>query len=383
MKKILFIGHEAERTGAPIILLHLLRWLAKNRSDLEIDLLLLRDGDLRTSYEKVAQVYVLPSRRLPKIVLRGLRYIRRRLGIRQRPKTADLAPFSTQYDLVIGNTVGSLDHLELFKRRGNRTICWLHEMRSVIDSFYPERARFLRVSTSVDRFVVPSRAVETVLREYGVTAPADVIHAFSALKPLDADAAVCVRASLGIPGRAFVVGGSGTVSVRKGTDLFLRIAAKLSPVIGDIYFVWVGGPAEPPDVEVGRVMSETGSAIKGRVIMTGMQPDPGNFFANMDVFALTSREDPFPLVCLEAAGLGKPVVCFENAGGMPEFVGDDAGSIVPFGDIDAFAERIAMYYRDRRALVAAGSAARRKVETKFSLNTSCEKMAQLIDKISA
>ncbi|HEX8833654.1 MAG TPA: hypothetical protein VF719_05610, partial [Abditibacteriaceae bacterium] len=53
-KRILFISHAATRTGAPMMLLHLLRWLAEN-SDFECDLLLLRGGPLESEFYKVTR----------------------------------------------------------------------------------------------------------------------------------------------------------------------------------------------------------------------------------------------------------------------------------------------------------------------------------------
>src|ERR1700704_1052659 len=41
--RVLFIGHEATRTGAPLMLLHLLRWLRDN-TDIDFDLLIRSDG---------------------------------------------------------------------------------------------------------------------------------------------------------------------------------------------------------------------------------------------------------------------------------------------------------------------------------------------------
>jgi glycosyltransferase involved in cell wall biosynthesis len=373
MKRILFIGHEAGRTGAPIVLLHLLRWIGKHRPEFDVELLLLRDGDLRPEYEEVANLYVVPAERQPEIVRRGLRYLRRRFGVRKRLRIPDLEPFRSDYDLVVGNTVGSLDHLEYFKSRGLRAMCWLHEMRSVIDSFFPEPGRFREVSDSVDSFAVASRAVEKVLREFGVDKPVEIIPEFSELRPVDKDRCKEIRESLGIPASAFVVGGSGTASRRKGTDLFLEIAESLTTSIDDIYFLWVGGGPESSGY-----LSEIERKGLRRVFITGAQTDPENFFANMDVFALTSREDPFPLVCLEAASLAKPVICFEDAGGMPVFVGDDAGAVIPFGDVDAFAEKIHEYYHDRRRFTDAGEAAHRKVTNEFSLDVSCRKISDLI-----
>jgi glycosyltransferase involved in cell wall biosynthesis len=58
------------------------------------------------------------------------------------------------------------------------------------------------------------------------------------------------------------------------------------------------------------------------------------YFAAFDVFALVSREDPFPVVCLEAASLGKPIVCFNSSDGEKEFVENDCGFVVPDLDIE-------------------------------------------------
>lgn len=51
-----------------------------------------------------------------------------------------------------------------------------------------------------------------------------------------------------------------------------------------------------------------------------------------DVFALTSREDPFPLVALECAARAKPIVTYRN-GGTPELL-VAAGPEAALGVID-------------------------------------------------
>ena len=60
----------------------------------------------------------------------------------------------------------------------------------------------------------------------------------------------------------------------------------------------------------------------------------------MDVFALTSREDPFPLVMLEAAAAGVPLVCFAGGGGAPEFVQPDAGHVAAYLDVAGMAAAV-------------------------------------------
>lgn len=378
-KKILFIGHEASRTGAPIVLLHLLRWIKENSSGLEADLLLLRDGELKAQYSKVSNVYVLPERpRDPSLIWRAGNYLKKKAG--RLPNFPRLAPFSTDYDAVVGNTVVTLDYLGYFCRRGVPTLCWIHELDFIVRSFFTDE-RFRELSENADQFIVVSKAVESMLRNRGIEKTTHLIYGFPP-SPTTGDVDVgAVKRELGIPANAFVVGGSGTFEWKKGIDLFLQIAERTT-VSKNIYFVWVGGNLDPADPNFRSIDYDFRRLRqKERVIFTGAVEDTQKYFATFNVFALTSREDPFPLVGLEAASLGKPVICFENAGGMPEFVETDAGCVVPYGDVEAFSERIRDYAGAPDVLAAAGESARVKANTRFSQETACKRFCDIISNL--
>jgi glycosyltransferase involved in cell wall biosynthesis len=62
------------------------------------------------------------------------------------------------------------------------------------------------------------------------------------------------------------------------------------------------------------------------------------WYSAADVFALTSREDPFPTVVLEAISAGLAVVAFAGSGGAAELITDiGAGIAVSMHDTEAFA----------------------------------------------
>jgi glycosyltransferase involved in cell wall biosynthesis len=93
---------------------------------------------------------------------------------------------------------------------------------------------------------------------------------------------------------------------------------------------------------------------------------------------LTSREDPYPVGCLEAAALEKPIVCFANAGGASEFLEEDCGFVVPYLDVPAMADRIVSLIdsADRRRTM--GTAARRKVTERHDVSRAAPRIADII-----
>jgi glycosyltransferase involved in cell wall biosynthesis len=58
------------------------------------------------------------------------------------------------------------------------------------------------------------------------------------------------------------------------------------------------------------------------------------------MYALTSREDPFPSVVLEAMEAGLAVVGFDGTGGCATLISRAGGRIVGAGDIGAFANAL-------------------------------------------
>ena len=81
-------------------------------------------------------------------------------------------------------------------------------------------------------------------------------------------------------------------------------------------------------------------ALEDRVHFVGNKPNPLDYSSLFGVFALVSREDAFPLVMLEAASLGKPIVCFADSGGATEFVNNSCGFVVPYLGIEAMAAKV-------------------------------------------
>jgi hypothetical protein len=99
-------------------------------------------------------------------------------------------------------------------------------------------------------------------------------------------------------------------------------------------------------------------ALKDRFIFPGLQSDTEVFYGGADVFALTSREDPFPSVVLEAMDAGLPVVGFENAGGFISLLNEGCGVLVEKDNAAAFGTAVAslLAQPDQRLIVGARGA---------------------------
>src|SRR5690606_20540107 len=72
--------------------------------------------------------------------------------------------------------------------------------------------------------------------------------------------------------------------------------------------------------------------------------DPIKYFREFDIFLLPSREDPFPLVAIEAGMLGLPIICFEGVTGTAEILLNGGGKIIPYMDIIAMGKAVIHYY---------------------------------------
>lgn len=358
-----------------MVLLHLLRWIKSNRPEWRIDILLMNGGRLEPEYRALGSVFFMKPFRPDYLFGTLEQRLRRRFGYPKRIERTDLPPKVLHpYDVVLGNTIVTLPVLEYFGRSGSRTIAWLHEMERLILDHYAPRA-FRRLCNSVDQLILASKKAATVIDRFSIKTPYTIVYDFSAVPKLDELETV----DLQMPDNAFVVLGCGTVEPRKGVHLFVEIADRLTKQYSDIYFVWVGGWRSESD-EYGSTQRSS-VAKNDRFIFTGQKRNLSPYFQRADVFALTSLEDSFPLVCLEAASYGKPVICFDDAGGMPEFVGDDCGFVVSYENVDEFAQRIIRLHGDAELRLRLGENASAKVNSRHGVDHSCGQIAAVVEKL--
>lgn len=383
-KKILFLNHSASLTGAGILLLHLARWLKEN-TDLDIEVLSNGNGPLNDHFR---QIY-------PTKVWRGRSYFLkaapRRLAAVIRPKieTLHLKAFLgyKHYDLVYANSAATAHFVAVLEGCYKALLWHIHELPYVLEVL-PGRPRLGQLFPKASRFIAVSQAVlKSISETFGVpTSRVDLIHEFVPLRDLASSERQNKRgrilAALGWPMDSFVIGGCGTPGWRKGTDLFVQIGREILNREGceNVYLLWVGGSDRVEDDTLAFDFDARLMGLGHHFSRVPTTPDVDDYYCAMDAFALTSREDPFPLVMLEAGMHRLPVVCFADSGGGPEYVADDAGFVARYLDVNGFANHLLRLRSTPTLRHELGEAGRAKVETRYTIKVQGPKLLESIEK---
>ena len=236
------------------------------------------------------------------------------------------------------------------------------------------RARFLRAAAArlVDRFVAVSADTAEAARAGRECRPGalQVIEngvRLEAFAP-DPESRAEVRAELGIPAAAWVVGTVGRAAAPKNQALLLRAAA---PLLGpDRRLVIVGdGPL------LGELRRQAGGSDFAHLL--GARLDVPRLLCAFDVFALSSITEGLPLVICEAMATALPIVA-TAVGGVAALIDDGrTGLLVPSGDETALRDALAGLAADRDRARELGARARETALARHSIERVAREYAGL------
>jgi glycosyltransferase involved in cell wall biosynthesis len=383
-KKVLFISHDASRTGAPIIFLNFLEWF-KNNSEIPFRILLKGWGDLETRFQALAPVNIFYNKQLEcgwhrwSIMLPAIRPFSNRFHFNNLRREL----FQDDIGLVYSNTVTNGGVLQFLVSLKCPVITHVHELESEILKSGLDNWELVKKYTN--HYIAVSDAVkQNLIINHSIPEKyIDVVHGFIPISTLNLnlESRNNQREALNIPKDALIVGSSGVGSWRKGKDLFVQLAVNVVRKFKDkpIHFVWVGGRMKESEFyEIEHDISHAG--ISDIIHFIEHVSNPLDYYAEFDIFAMISREDPFPLVNLEVAALGKPIVCFDKAGGTPEFVENDAGFVVPYLDIDVMADKIIDLARNEELRNNMGRRSFEKAVGNHDISVGAQKISNIIER---
>lgn len=360
--QVLVISHDAALAGAQMVLLSLLaEW--NRRAPFPIRVICGGDGVLRAQFESLFPTLVLSDFRTKEAREEALK------GFTRGP-----------IRLIYSNTVVNGPLLEGLKRLGAPVITHCHEMQQAIERWAPGEIMEATIRNS-DFFVGASRGIVANLHErhHVPMSRMEVVYASidlwdDARVPAASELAE-MRRELGLKETDVVVFGCGTTDWRKGPDLFMAAALRACAANPSLKFVWIGGALRYGDEEI------CAKGFAGRVQFIGTRLDARRYFYAGHIFALSSREDPCPLVALEAADAGLPVVCFDRAGDMPAILGNECGAVVPYENSDEMAEAIGIIARNPVLRGALGRAAGQRVRLRHSSKASALAMEAVFERV--
>uniref|UniRef100_UPI00404A846C hypothetical protein n=1 Tax=Gelidibacter sp. TaxID=2018083 RepID=UPI00404A846C len=225
--KILFINHSASKTGAPIVLLHILKWL-KSSKQINFDVLSLENGDLSEAFTKVrAHHFTFTKSRTffckvkSKLIKNNIPNVK--YPIRELNKI-----IKNNYDIVYANTVLSIPVGVCIKQKSikkPKLIVHFHELNLVINQYCPELSRY---KDEFDLNIAASNKVkENLLQNWDFND--DAIKVFYECLKIDN---VVEKTT-----KEFIVGASALEHWHKGPDYFKASAFFFSIVLNSYFSV--------------------------------------------------------------------------------------------------------------------------------------------------
>lgn len=375
--KILFINHSCSRTGAPLVLLYFIQWLKEKHPEVQFDILSLGAGPLERDFDKLTTNHFKPFKK-ERLLIRILRFSLRKLKILKLNKNYiynyQLTRYSkNNYDIIYQNTVVGLETSSEIKQLHNKSklILHLHELEETITHFSPNFKNFKK---TIDFVICASDKVRLNLIKKRDFFPdkCKTIYEFSNLGKYS-------QTPKTIDNHRIVVAGAGFVSFRKGVDLFLKTAKEIENLTEEFVFdfQWLGEfPAQERAYykKLIKVLN-----FKNQVKFLGQLEDPLSFYNSIDLFLMTSREDPFPLVCIEAANSGVPIFCFDNATGTQEVINDLEYLVAPSFDTKELAKKVVFLIKEQ-SLYNNTSIEAIKRFSKFNIENQSEKIYKALVK---
>ena len=251
----------------------------------------------------------------------------------------------------------------------HRDIFWAHEVFPNVSHY----SRILRaIAKRVGQVVCVSQAVARSVLALGVPeCCVTVVH--NGLPPVESVPALTSQVTL----RLGIV---GQIAPWKGhEDLFDALALLVHDGLGVNLRIFGSGAS---DYVASLKQKVSTLNLERNIEWCGFISDPRDIFANIDVCIVPSRsDDPLPTSALEAGGYGRPVIG-SSRGGLPEIIEHGVtGFAVEAQRPDQLAQAIRSFAHDPILIKTMGEAARKRIQTEFSLERCVGQFIQVVEQI--
>jgi glycosyltransferase involved in cell wall biosynthesis len=372
---ILIVSHEATRTGAPILAYNLVKRLSPQYNVVTV---LLSGGNIVSAFAAASTSVVGPLDRKDWHAVE-MDYLVRRL----------VQHFRFSYALV--SSIDARGMMQPLSMSFVPVVALIHEFASHLKP-PGEMADALSWATkivfSAERVFDSVRAESPEIDDHRIHI---VPQGPPELPQLETDSSAPVQSDVRSRVRPagheddFVVLGCGTISPRKGVDLFLACAAAVArrKSARRFRFVWIGQYL-PKDIDKGysRKLRRyiRWSGISRSVAILDEVADLEPAYRQADAFFLSSRLDPLPNVAIDSALHELPVICFAECSGIADILETDAtagAAVVPKLDVDAAANLIVDLSANEQKRRSIGQASRDLALVRFDMGSYVERLVAI------
>jgi len=372
-KTILIVSHDASRTGAPILALNLVQRFSERYNVIG---LVLGGGELIDHFLQASTSLVVAD------------------GVHMTDGELDrvIADITSRRPLsfAIVNSVESRRVLKPLKVAGVPTVSLVHEFSADTRP----RSAFPHVLSLSTRTVFSTKAtLEDVVSDFWLY-PSSSIHiepqgkcvvpASSHAAEQTANEKAWLTQNLrpqGV-GRKFLVIGVGTISLRKGVDLFFDCATiiKNEPGGERFQFVWIGDDPYPEAAHsltlfLADQFKRASLEPQMKIVRATSQIELAYELA--DLLIISSRLDPLPNTATEALTSGLPVLCFEKTTGIAHFLSENGLGdlcVAKYLDTRDLARKVLALADDNELRAKVSQRSRAAAESTFDMNAYVSKI---------
>jgi glycosyltransferase involved in cell wall biosynthesis len=355
---IIVIGHDAHPHGAQFLAVNIMREL-RQALGFDAECLLLRGGSLTSDYARIG-----PTQELHGCGPESPEAINMIESLRRRG-----------FHTAFCNTTAAGHFAPMLKKAGFRVISLIHELPQVLENYEGVglKKHAESIAAASDVIIFPGELVANGFRKFApfhrtkqtiLSQGLYKRNRFRAAIEIDR-ARAKLRKQLGLASDTRIVLSVAFGDRRKGIDLFVDIGERLLAEMPNTVFIWAGHLDAEIKEEITRRIAH--SVYAKHFIFPGFISDTDPFFAGADLYALTSREDPFPTVILESLEVGVPVVAFEGVGAFEQaFRTHGVGRLAAPFDTEIFAQELKNLLKDEARRIAMGRNGAELVKREFS-----------------
>jgi glycosyltransferase involved in cell wall biosynthesis len=376
-KTVLVVSHDASRTGAPILAWNICQQL---KEEYNIVALFIGGGNIRSFFEDICNASVGPFNpdHMPGVISKLCQHYHINFALvnslESRSVLRTLAESNIPSVLMIHefpytNIYTSEDYSSALFWAG-RTVFPVKMVQDAAYAILPIQNKKLIESTLVlnqGKSIIPINGFSAEKNESTVDDIKQKIYGSFDSKP-------------------FVILGAGTVQSRKGVDLFFDVAEELRKIAPEshIVMVWIGHQDDKNYYD----------SIKNKIKDAGLEKSCYLFdsienlediYGIVDLFFMSSRQDPLPNVAIDSMHNGIPVVCFSNTTGIEEFLLMDESTkdcVVPHLDIKMAAIKILEIYNSLNYRTLLSKSVKNLSAAHFDMTKYVAKLLNIVDEVS-